>query len=164
MSKTPLICNTSPLLYLGRIGHLHVVSSLFEPVYVPEQVALELDAGRLLRRDTVDPRQFAGTRLVTIPQVEIDALPSNWLGLGEQAVIAYARKHPDVTAALDDLQARLLAQSLGLVVVGIVGILLRAKQAGLVSAVSPLLESLHQEGFHLHANLYAEALRLAKED
>jgi predicted nucleic acid-binding protein len=44
-----------------------------------------------------------------------------------------------------------------------VGILLQAKQSGLVSAVHPLLDNLHNEGFRLHPNVYAEALRLAAE-
>jgi predicted nucleic acid-binding protein len=101
--KASLVSNTSPLLYLGRIGHLNLLPGLFKPVFVPEQVALELDAGRLIRRDTIDPRSFDWIRLIAVSQNELDALPENWLGLGEQAVIAYARKHRNVAAALDDL-------------------------------------------------------------
>ena len=163
MPKASLVSNTSPLLYLGRIGYLNLLPGLFETVLVPKQVALELDAGRLIRRDTIDPRSLDWIRLVAVPQSELDTLPENWLGLGEQAVIAYARKHRHATVALDDLQARLYARSLGLIVVGIVGILLRAKQANLVPAVHPLLDALHREGFYLHDAVHAEALRLAGE-
>ena len=43
-----LVCNTSPVLYLRRINHAHLVSTLFAPVYVPEPVMVELDAARPL--------------------------------------------------------------------------------------------------------------------
>lgn len=163
MPKTPLVSNTSPLLYLGRIDHLHLLSGLFEPVFVPEQVAIELDTGRLIRHDTVDPRSLDWIRLVAVPPGDIEALPPNRLGLGEQSVIAYAKKHQDLTVALDDRQARLFAQDLGLTVVGVVGLLLRAKRAGLIATVHPLLDAVYQQGFRLHPDLYAEALRLAGE-
>ena len=74
MDKAPLVSDTSVLLYLGRIGHSHLLPALFEPVFVPEQVALELDAGRLIRRDTVDPRSLDWVTLVAVPQSEIDTL------------------------------------------------------------------------------------------
>jgi len=47
--------------------------------------------------------------LVTVSQTDIDRLPPNRLGVGEQAVITYARFNPGCVAGLDDRQARLLA-------------------------------------------------------
>lgn len=58
MSKRPVVCDTTVLLYLGRIGQIDLLPALFTPVYVPEPVLLELDMGRLLRGDTVNPRDF----------------------------------------------------------------------------------------------------------
>ncbi len=54
MSKRPVVCDTTVLLYLGRIDQINLLSALFAPVYIPEPVLLELDMGRLLRRDTPD--------------------------------------------------------------------------------------------------------------
>jgi predicted nucleic acid-binding protein len=97
MDKPVLVCDTSPLLYLGRVDHVHLVPALFEPVYVPEAVLLELNTGRLLRPDTIDPRILDWATEVTVTQLEIDNLPPNRLGLGERAVIAYAYAHPGYT-------------------------------------------------------------------
>lgn len=163
MDKAPLVSDTSVLLYLGRIGHSHLLPALFEPVFVPEQVALELDAGRLIRRDTVDPRSLDWVTLVAVPQSEIDTLPPNRLGIGGQSVIACAVARGNLAVGLDDRQARRLAQELGLPVVGTLGILLRARRAGITPAVQPLLDALQQQGFRLHPGLYAEVLRLAGE-
>lgn len=54
--KQPLICDTTLLLYLGRIAQVDLLPALFEPIVVPELVVSELDMGRLMRRDTLDPR------------------------------------------------------------------------------------------------------------
>ena len=43
MSKRAIVCDTTVLLYLGRIGQIDLLSALFSPVCVPEPVMLELD-------------------------------------------------------------------------------------------------------------------------
>ena len=56
MRERSVVCDTSILLYLGRIGHLDLLPALFAPIYIPEQVVLELDMGRLwLCRDFTWP-------------------------------------------------------------------------------------------------------------
>ena len=94
MPKRPIVCDTTILLYLGRIGQIGLLPALFDPVWVPETVGLELDMGRLLRRDTVDPKALPWATLVSVSQTMIDALPPNRLGPGELAVIAFAYAHP----------------------------------------------------------------------
>lgn len=163
MSKQPLVCDTTLLLYLDRIGQLRLLRGLFEPVWVPEPVKLELDMGRLLRPETVNPGQLDWITSVSVDQGELDALPPNRLGRGERAVIAYARSQKGHWAGLDDYQARTLAERLELKVVGVIGVLIRAKRAGLIPAVRPHLDALQAAGFRLAYELYQEALRLAGE-
>jgi uncharacterized protein len=69
------------------------------------------------------------------------------LGAGERAVIAYARRRDGCVVGLDDRLARLLAEQLGLEVSGIVGLLLKSKQANLIPLVRPKLEQLLTVGF-----------------
>ncbi|MGE0822783.1 MAG: DUF3368 domain-containing protein [Candidatus Binatia bacterium] len=163
MPAAPLVSDTSPLLYLGSIGQVGVLPKLFSRVHVPEPVIKELDAGRLLHRDTVDPRQLPWIDIVPVSAVLVEALPFNTLGPGERAAIAYAVHIPDATVALDDRQARLFAGRLGLPVVGLVGILLQAKTAGMFAAVKPYLDAARSSGFFLHPATYARALALAGE-
>jgi predicted nucleic acid-binding protein len=163
MSKRPVVCDTTVLLYLGRIGQIDLLPALFNPVYIPESVILELDMGRLVRRDTINPRDFTWATPVSVPQDVTDALPPNRLGVGEQAVIAYAHANQSYIAGLDDLQARRLAEALGLTVVGTLGILLHAKQVNLIPAVRPLVDAVIVQGFRLDPNLYQDVLKLANE-
>ena len=163
MPEVSIVSDTSPLLYLGRIGQLAVLPQLFSRVYVPEQVAGELEAGRLICGDTPDPRQLPWVELVSVAPALIAALPSNTLGLGECATIAYARSHGPMLVALDDRRARMLARQLALPVVGLVGLLVRAKKAGLLPAVKPCLEAAQSRGFYLHPDTYTQALLLVGE-
>jgi hypothetical protein len=117
-----------------------------------------------MRQDTLDPRALDWAVIVSVAGPDLEALPPNSLGIGERAVIAYGRANPAVWAGLDDRQARDLAEDLGLDVVGTLGVLLRAKQAALISAMRPFLEALRAVGFRMGDTLYAEALQLAAED
>jgi predicted nucleic acid-binding protein len=163
VSKQPLVCDTTIPLYLGRIGQIDLLPALFAPVYIPTQVCLELDMGRVLRPDTINPRDLVWVELVSVSQVLIDSLPPNRLGTGERAVVAYAQAHRGYVAGMDDLRARQLAEAMGLKVTGTLGILLRAKQAGLVSTLQPLVDDIAAQGFRLNPELHRDVLRLAGE-
>lgn len=133
MARRPIVCDTTVLLYLARIERARLLPALFETVYVPERVVAELDMGRIMRHDTIDPRELDGTLIVSVPEGDVEALPPNTLGMGERAVIAQARSTPDCWVGLDDRRARELAEDLGLDVVGTIGVLLRGRRAGLIS-------------------------------
>lgn len=64
---------------------------------------------------------------------------------------------------LDDRQARSVTGRLDVPMLGVVGVLLKAKEAGLLPAVRPEPEALDANGFHLAASLRAAVLRLADE-
>ncbi len=70
MNNPALVCDTSVLLYLARISQVHLIPALFEPVYVPEPVVWELDAGRSLRPDTFDPRSQDWLNAVSVSRSE----------------------------------------------------------------------------------------------
>ncbi len=162
-NKQALVCDTSILLYLGRIGHSHLLPALFAPVYIPEQVVWELDAGRSLRPDTINPRTLNWGSPTEIPPAAIEQLPSSRLGQGEKAVVALALVNKIPFVGLDDLQARVFAETLSLKTVGSIGIIIRAKKAGLVPKAQPLLDALQKNGFYLSAALYKKALQLSGE-
>jgi predicted nucleic acid-binding protein len=161
--KHPIVCDTTVLLYLGRIGQSDLLPALFAPVCIPEPILLELDMGRVLRHDTINPRDLTWAKPVSISQATIDALPPNRLGIGEQAVIAYAYARRSHVAGLDDLQVRQLAEAVGLRVIGTLGILLLAKRAGLIATVRPLVDAVMAQGFRLSLELYRDVLELAGE-
>jgi predicted nucleic acid-binding protein len=84
------------------------------------------------------------------------------LGQGERAAIGCALA---IGGGLltDDRQARLHAESLGLIVVGTLGVLVRAKRAGRVSSVAPLIDGLRASGQRSGSGVVARALTVARE-
>lgn len=78
-------------------------------------------------------------------------------------MIAYAKAHGCDVVGLDDLQARTLAERVGLSVVGTLGVLLLAKKRALIASVRPLLDAVLDQGFRLGSAMYRDVLRLAEE-
>jgi predicted nucleic acid-binding protein len=81
---------------------------------------------------------------------------------GEAEAIALAAERR-WRIVLDDRRARDVAQRMELKVIGTVGLLIRAKRAGLLPWIKPLLNELTEKGFHLSETLKREALRLVGE-
>lgn len=74
----------------------------------------------------------------------------------------YKHLHAD-RLLVDDQRARRVALHNGIAVVGSLGVLLRAKESGLISEVRPLLAAIQLAGVHYSDQLVSEALRLAGE-
>ena len=82
---------------------------------------------------------------------------------GEAEVIALAQEMEAGLVIIDERLARRHAKRLGLSLTGTLGVLLKAKQLGLVEAISPLVDQLRQGGIRLSDVVVAEVLRLAEE-
>lgn len=102
--------------------------------------------------------------LAKIEALELLEEIAGWdLGAGESQVLRFAVANPGWEAVLDDLEARNCARSLGVPLTGTLGILLRAKQAGLVEAARPLVEALVRRGAYLDRDLVNTALATVGE-
>lgn len=82
---------------------------------------------------------------------------------GESYAIALAMELGNLPIILDDKKARRIAKQLGLQVIGTLGVLLRAKQMGVIKEISPFLDALQNAGFYMTNDLYLESLRIAGE-
>ena len=125
-----VIADTSPINYLVLIGHIDVLSSLFEKVTLPSVVRDELDdAPPPVRLWIASPPPWVEVRTTT--NSHRDASLRN-LDAGEEDAIALAVElHADVLL-MDDREGVLAARSKGLTVTGTLGILGLAAQHGLL--------------------------------
>lgn len=131
--------------------------------YTTEAVCFELDVGRSLRADTINPRSLRWATVVSVSAEQLSVLPYNQLGPGEQSVLAYAYSEKVHIVGLDDLEARTFATSLGIRMIGTLGVLIRAKQSGFIAAVHPLLDELTEQGFHISSSLFDYVLQQVNE-
>lgn len=156
------VSNTSPLLYLHRIGALGWIQTLFSEVWIPGAVVGELREGGRRGHDVPQPEH-----LEWLAVVEPESVPSEWLaldlGAGELAAMALALENPDRIVLLDDALARRIGQAAGLTVWGTLKVLLEAKTKGLTDSVAPYLDQLAAAGMWMSQEIRERVLSLAGE-
>ena len=157
-----VICNTSPLQYLHQAGVLELLPALAGQVYVPEAVVAELREGQ--RRNVLLPTLEELSWLTVQPVRDRTLLPLvTHLGDGEKEVLALGLETEDALLILDDRDARRYARALELEITGTLGLLLRAKERGILDAVRPVLDRLQVLGFRLNARTRQMVLKRAGE-
>jgi predicted nucleic acid-binding protein len=85
------------------------------------------------------------------------------LDRGESSAIALALETPDSTIILDDYKARKIAEQLGIIFTGTIGVIIKAKLNGIIPLIKPLLEKIKQTDFHLSTDIELQALKEANE-
>ena len=138
------VLNASPLILFARVNRLDLVEKLSTQAIVPDAVIDEIRAG-----EADDPSANAGLSFAQsrrVPNVLLPDTVTHWdLGSGESQVIAHALQGSN-WAVLDDLAARRCAATLQIPVLGSIGIVLRAKRAGLLASAAPLMTQLKTSG------------------
>ena len=131
------IANASPLIALARAGQLDLLTALPGSLVVPEPVAEEILAGRDDPARTALASGWGTRRAVTVPE-----RIAEWgLGRGESAVLALALELGAATAVLDDRAARGCGRALGIPVIGTFGVIILAKQRGILTAAEPVFRA-----------------------
>ena len=82
---------------------------------------------------------------------------------GEAEAIALAMTLPDSMVLLDDAQARRVAERFGVNRIGTLGILRRAKKAGLIDAIKPYTTQLQEQVIYMRQSLIDAVLQDAGE-
>lgn len=156
------VANASPLILLGKINRLDLLTDLYAEVIIPQGVATEIRAG-----SEDDPaRSWLDLSASTwIREVDtIEPVIAGWdLGIGEHEVLTWAYRHPGYEALLDDRAGRNCALTLGIPIRGTLGVILAAKKRGLIEQVNPIFQELIHAGFRIAPQLLRTALELAGE-
>ena len=157
-----VICNTSPIQYLYQTDMLELLPVLAGQVYVPEAVVAELEEGQ--RRNVLLPTLEDLSWLTVRPVRDQTLLPLvTHLGDGEKEVLALGLETQDALLLLDDRDARRYARTLGLEITGTLGLLLRAKEHGILDSVGPVLDRLQSLRFRLNVRTREMVLKRAGE-
>jgi predicted nucleic acid-binding protein len=150
------VANASPIIVLAKAGCLELLDQPEFQLLVPDVVVREVLAG-----PPSDPARRAleagwGSRVEPGP---VPLAVVEWgLGAGESAVLATALAHSGATALLDDAEARRCARTLGVAVLGTLGLVLQAKRSGRIESASAVLRRLRQAGLHLDDPLVQRVL------
>ncbi len=161
MSEVAFV-NASPLILLAITGRIELLRCVANRVVVPSVVEQEALA-RAADRRTIDVLRATQW----IERATASRVPSNiesWdLGAGEAAVLALTAATERSVAVVDDLAARHCGTSLGLQVIGTLGVVVRAKRAGLLDAARPVMSELRAVGLYIVDDIVERALREVDE-
>ena len=159
-----VVSNTTPLIGMAVSGHFDLLGRIFSKIYIPQAV---FDEAVVFGRDEGGARsEVSGADWIEIKQVKdrlaVDVLLDE-LDLGESEVIVLAREIQADWVLMDEKKGRRKLAEMGVKKVGTVGILLKAKEIGMIPAIKPELILLRQRGFSLSEYVYNRALQQAGE-
>jgi predicted nucleic acid-binding protein len=150
-----VVSNSSPLIALSQIGRLDLLGQLQPQILIPPAVAKEVRPSVPRLPDWIEVKPLS---LPANP-----AIVSSAIGAGEREVIGLGLELGAQILILDERPARRLAMSLGLGVIGTVGLLLAAKDRGLLVSIKPELDRLLAVRFFMDEELYNRVLTQAGE-
>ena len=141
-----VIVNSTPLIVLCNVGRLEILRT---EITIPEAVFAEVtkkeDSACQIVKNSLD-----WIRVERILSPSDKKMYQAKLHDGEVEVMILAQEgvRADLVI-LDDNAAKKTAKYLGLTVTGTLGILLKAKKAGIIPVIAPVLEEIKKNGFYI---------------
>lgn len=151
-----VVSDTSVISALIQIGRAELLSEIFGAVVIPQAVADELMVCHINLPVWIQVREVRNRNAVHKWTESLD--------LGESEAIVLALEQTADVLLIDERAGRAAAQSVGLEVVGLLGIICEAKRAGLVSNVSDIIQDLRvRASFRISLSLEIKVLSDAGE-
>lgn len=131
-----IIADTSALISLGHVKLIHLIDEVFGEFYIPEAVWTELTQYKKLRFEDEINQLFQSK----VKQINSSNHLNLLMDFGEsEAVILYEELGADFLL-IDDRKARAIAESFQVTCVGSIGLLVKAKQKGLIKSIRPIFK------------------------
>lgn len=161
-----VVSNSTPLIYLSKLGKLELLRKLFREIIIPKEVFNEVVSGGkkekfpevLVIEDAIH-EGWIKTKEIKVDRRLLKFAPE--LDSGEAEVISIAREVKGDLVLMDDASARSISESFGLNTKGTIYVLLKAYKSGLITKeeVKGLLDKLILAGFRLSSEVYSRILK-----
>ena len=159
-----VVSDTTPLIGLASIGRLNVLLELFGEVYIPRVVYDETVTHGRAEGNAKQDVDNAGW--IHVAQVQ-DRLAVNILldemDLGEVETIVLAGEMKADWVLMDEKKGRRKLSQLDIPKIGTIGVLLKARQIGLIPNLKHEIEGLQKAGFSVSQIVVDEVLKIAGE-
>jgi predicted nucleic acid-binding protein len=156
-----IVCDASPLIALSLCNKLDLLDTLFKEVVIPEQVYHEAilegkpEAGKIA--------VWAQGKVQRAEKQPLFQAINLSLDVGEsEAITLYWEKSADFLL-IDERRGRRIAAQNSIKNIGTLGILLLAKEKGLIDMVKPFWDQLWASPIRISNSLYQNILNLAGE-
>ena len=152
MHELLVIADFSSLIAFVAIGELDLLVKLYHKVINTDVVRQEIQADL--------PNWIEVSSNFDLTQFQILQLE---LHLGEASAISLALENPGSKLIIDEFKGRFVAKRLGLSVTGTTGIIIKAKEQGLIISGREMLVKLEIHGFWLSDKLKKQIIAMLNE-
>lgn len=161
------VCNSSPIIGLSIIKKLDLLWEIFDEVYITEEVYKEVTINEKIRKiGSKELIEAVKNNHIKIYGVKNKLLVEQLYGRlhrGELEVMVAAKELKIKRVIIDDRSARHFAETMLLRSIGLMGILLLAKEYKKIESVKEYLDILIEKGFRMSVKLYNQILKYAGE-
>ena len=157
-----VVVNSTPLIALCKVNRLSLLRELYGEITIPEAVFHEVT----LKNDAVKKQIIENGVWIHIQAISDNSDKRMYkakLHDGEVEVMILAQEIKADLVLIDDNAARKTAIYLGIPLSGTIGILLRAKERGLIPEVMPIVEDMEQNGIYYGPKLKDLIQKQARE-
>lgn len=159
-----IVSNTSPISNLAKVGQINLLEQLYKIVLIPTAVHDELLDERAGETVVKAVKSAIWLKIQPVQNQELVNELRNIINLGEAEAIALATEVNASRLLIDERLGRQVATNQGLRIIGVFGVLLSAKQQGLIPEIKPVMDDLiSQANFRVSSKLYADILIAANE-
>jgi len=140
-----VVANGSLLMAMARIGRLDLLRSLFGQVLVPDAVWREVvEAGpdKAVASDLACASLIERRTILDLVSVEY---LGHYAGTSDAEAVVLARETNADCVLMDEWMVGSAAESIGLTVVGLVGVLMEARERGLIEDADEIIDQLHHK-------------------
>jgi predicted nucleic acid-binding protein len=156
-----IVCDSSPLFALAICDKLHLLEQMYDTALIPEAVYNEVSVSGKPNADKI--QEWAHNKVAQVKNDDFIQTLAGMLGMGEaEAIALYKAKDADYLL-IDERKGRKIAESYNIKIIGTLGLLLLAKQKGLLENVKPCIELLQQSTIRITPELYEKTLQRAGE-
>ena len=159
-----VVSNTSPIINFAVIGHLELLKELYEKIIIPQAVYHEITIKGASQAGADEIDNLGWIEVKEVPDKHLSEALKLELDQGEAEAVALSVGIGAELLLIDERRGRDIADRLGIKYIGILGVIIEAKNKGLITAVKPLLDDLiSKAGFWITKNLYNRVLQIAGE-
>jgi len=163
-----VVSNSSPLIYLAKVGRLNLIKDIYGQVYIPEAVLDEsVTKGKSLGITDASIIEEVINHWIFKEEIkpETDSkygfLDENErIGLGEKQALKLCKQLNANILIVDDKEARRVSRIIKVRPIGTCGILIQARRQGLISTeeAEQILDDLIKVGFRIDPAVYSRVI------
>jgi len=147
-----IISDTSCLILLNKFDELHLLNQISDKVFITSIIQKEF--GKELP-SWIKIKEPIDNHYQAILEMDLDK--------GEASAMALSLDMDNPILIIDDLKGRKIAERLNLRYSGTFGLILKAKQLGIIQSVKPILQKIKKTNFRFSEKLFSLILEQAGE-